>query len=204
MSTTAKPEQAATQHKAKRSAALFSVLAAFGVTLLKLLTGLLTGSLGMLSEAAHSGIDLIAAGITLFSVQVSDRPADADHTYGHGKIESLSAAIETVLMLASCIWILTEAIRRIVFREHLSLKFSLWPFAALLLSIAVDYTRSRKLRRIASETKSEALAADAIHFGTDIWSSLAVLFGLAATYAGGHWHIPQLELADPIAAILVA
>src|SRR3977135_749012 len=85
-------------HNAKRSAALFSVLAAFGVTLLKLLTGLLTGSLGMLSEAAHSGIDLIAAGITLFSVHVSDRPADADHTYGHGKIESLSAAVEPLLI----------------------------------------------------------------------------------------------------------
>jgi cation diffusion facilitator family transporter len=204
MSTTAKPEQAATQHTAKRSAALFSVLAAFGVTLLKLLTGLLTGSLGMLSEAAHSGIDLIAAGITLFSVQVSDRPADADHTYGHGKIESLSAAIESVLMLASCVWILTEAIDRIVHRQHLALKFSIWPFLVLFLSITVDYTRSRKLHLIASETKSEALEADAIHFRTDIWSSSAVLLGLAATYAGGHWHIPALEFADPIAAILVA
>jgi cation diffusion facilitator family transporter len=204
MSHTASPEAAATQHNAKRSAALFSVLAAFGVTLLKLLTGLLTGSLGMLSEAAHSGIDLIAAAITFFSVQVSDRPADADHTYGHGKIESLSAAIESVLMLASCIWILTEALNRIIHRQHLALKFSIWPFAILLLSITVDYTRSRKLRRIADETKSEALAADAIHFRTDIWSSSAVLLGLAATYSGEHWHIPALQLADPIAAILVA
>ncbi len=204
MSHTATPEQAATPHNAKRSAALFSVFAALAVTLFKLITGLLTGSLGMLSEAAHSGIDLIAAGITLFSVQVSDRPADADHTYGHGKIESLSAGVETVLMLGSCIWILTEAIRRIAFREHLSLKFSLLPFIALLLSIAVDFTRSRKLHRIAAETRSEALEADAIHFRTDIWSSLAVLFGLSATYAGGHWQIPQLQLADPIAAIIVA
>jgi cation diffusion facilitator family transporter len=204
MSQTATPEQAATPHNAKRSAALFSVLAALGVTVLKLLTGLLTGSLGMFSEAAHSGIDLIAAAITLFSVQVSDRPADADHTYGHGKIESLSAAIESVLMLASCIWILTEALNRIIHRQHLALKFSIWPFAILLLSITVDYTRSRKLRRIADETKSEALAADAIHFRTDIWSSSAVLLGLAATYAGEHWHLPALELADPIAAILVA
>jgi cation diffusion facilitator family transporter len=204
MSQTATPEQAATPHNAKRSAALFSVFAAFGVTLLKLLTGLFTGSLGMLSEAAHSGIDLVAAGITLFSVQVSDRPADADHAYGHGKIESLSAAIETVLMLASCIWILSEAVRRIVFREHLSLKFSVWPFAVILLAITVDYTRSRKLRKIADETKSEALAADALHFGTDIWSSLAVLLGLAASYSGKYWNIPALELADPIAAILVA
>jgi cation diffusion facilitator family transporter len=204
MSPTATPEQVATPHSAKRSAALFSVFAALGVTLFKLLTGLLTGSLGMLSEAAHSGIDLIAAAITLFSVQVSDRPADADHTYGHGKIESLSAGIESVLMLGSCVWILTEAIRRIVLRQHLSLKFSIWPFVALLLSITVDYTRSGKLHRIASETKSEALEADAIHFRTDIWSSLAVLVGLAATFAGVHWKIPQLELADPIAAILVA
>jgi cation diffusion facilitator family transporter len=204
MSQTATPEQAATPHNAKRSAALFSVLAAFGVTLLKLLTGLLTGSLGMLSEAAHSGIDLIAAGITLFSVQVSDRPADADHTYGHGKIESLSAAVEAVLMLTSCIWIFSEAIRRIVFRVHLNLDFSVWPFAVLLLAITVDFTRSRKLHRIASETKSEALEADAIHFRTDIWSSVAVLLGLAATYTGQHWHIPKLELADPIAAIFVA
>jgi len=171
---------------------------------LKLLTGLFTGSLGMLSEAAHSGIDLIAAAITFFSVQVSDRPADASHTYGHGKVESLSAAIESVLMLASCVWILTEAVHRIFFRQHLALKFSIWPFAVLLLSITVDYTRSRKLRRIANETKSEALAADAIHFRTDIWSSFAVLLGLAATYAGEHWHLPALEFADPIAAIFVA
>src|ERR1700733_9928985 len=151
MSITANPDAAAPSHNAKRSAALFSVLAALGVTLLKLLTGILTGSLGMLSEAAHSGIDLIAAGITLYSVQISDRPADAEHTYGHGKVESLSAAIESVLMLASCVWILTEAIRRIVSREHLSLKFSIWPFAVLLFSITVDYTRSRKLSRIARE-----------------------------------------------------
>jgi len=204
MSPTATPEQAETSHQAKRSAALFSVFAALGVTLFKLITGLLSGSLGMLSEAAHSGIDLIAAAITFFSVQVSDRPADAIHSYGHGKIESLSAGIETVLMLGSCIWILAEAIRRIVFREHLSLTFSIWPFAALLLSITVDFTRSRRLRKIATETRSEALEADAIHFGTDIWSSLAVLIGLIASYCGGRLKIPQLELADPIAAILVA
>lgn len=204
MSITAKPDAAAPSHKAKRSAALYSVLAALGVTLLKLLTGLLTGSLGMLSEAAHSGIDLIAATITFFSVQLSDRPADASHAYGHGKVESLSAAIESVLMLASCIWILTEAIRRIIYRQHLSLKFSIWPFLVLLLSITVDYTRSRKLYRIAREYKSEALEADAIHFSTDIWSSSAVFLGLIATFSGQRWHIPQLELADPIAAVIVS
>jgi cation diffusion facilitator family transporter len=179
------------------------VLAALGITALKLVTGLLTGSLGMLSEAAHSGVDLIAAAITLFSVQISDRPADDVHNYGHGKIESLSAFIETVLMLASCIWIFKEAIHRILYREHL-LKVSIWPFLVLLLSIAVDYTRSRNLHRVAREHQSDALEADAIHFSTDIWSSAAVLLGLIATYAGQHWNITALELADPIAAIVVS
>ncbi|MEO6912191.1 MAG: cation diffusion facilitator family transporter, partial [Edaphobacter sp.] len=94
MTPAATPEEAAHTHAAKRSAALLSVFAALVVTLLKLLTGILTGSLGMLSEAAHSGIDLGAAAITFFSVEVSDRPADEDHNYGHGKIESLSAFVE--------------------------------------------------------------------------------------------------------------
>ena len=188
----------------KQSAALSSVLAALAITLLKLLTGILTGSLGMLSEAAHSGVDLFAAAITLFSVRVAGRPADEDHNYGHGKIESLSAFIQTVIMLASTLWIVTEAIRRILHREHLTLAFSIWPFVVLVLSIAVDYTRSRNLHRVASKHASEALEADAVHFSTDIWSSVAVLIGLAATAAGQHWHIPTLELADPIAALIVA
>ncbi len=204
MSPVTTPEEAAHTHAAKRSAALLSVFAALIITLLKLLTGIFTGSLGMLSEAAHSGIDLGAATITFFSVQVSDRPADEEHNYGHGKIESLSAFVETFLMLASCIWILTEAVRRILFHHHLSLTFSLWPFAVLLLSITVDYSRSRTLHRVAVQHNSEALEADAIHFRTDIWSSFAVLVGLAATYAGGRWHLPLLELADPIAAIIVS
>lgn len=191
-------------HDAKRSAALYSVLAALGVTLLKLITGLLTGSLGMLSEAAHSGIDVLAAALTFFSVQLSGRPADATHTYGHGKVESLSAAFEAVLMLGSAIWILVAAIGRIVTHEHLALTFSIWPFVVLLLSIAVDFTRSGHLHTVAQQTRSDALEADALHFRTDIWSSSAVFLGLAATYIGKHWRIPNLELADPIAAIIVA
>jgi cation diffusion facilitator family transporter len=191
-------------HTAKRSAALASVLAALAITLLKLITGLFTGSLGMLSEAAHSGIDLIAAAITLFSVNVSDRPADEDHNYGHGKVESLSAFVETGIMLVSCIWILTEAVQRILFQRHLVLKPSVWPFVVLLLSITVDFTRSLNLHRVAHAQNSEALEADAIHFSTDIWSSLAVLTGLGATYAGQHWQLQWLELADPIAAIVVS
>lgn len=188
----------------KHAAALRSVLAAVCVTLLKLLTGILTGSLGMLSEAAHSGIDLIAAALTLFSVKVSDKPADADHNYGHGKVESLSAFVETVLMLASCAWIIFEALRRMIFRQHLSVTVSIWPFLVLLLSIGVDYTRSRNLRKIALRHQSPALEADALHFGTDMWSSFAVLLGLTATAIGEHWNLSFLELADPIAALVVS
>lgn len=188
----------------KKNAALFSVVAAAGITALKLLTGVLTGSLGMLSEGAHSAIDLIAAAITLFSISVSDQPADEEHNYGHGKIESLSAFFETVLMLGSCIWIVTEAVRRILFGHHLVLAVSVWPFLVLALSITVDYSRSRALLRAAREHRSLALEADAVHFRTDIWSSLAVFAGLLASALGKHYGIPQLEYADPIAAILVS
>jgi cation diffusion facilitator family transporter len=189
---------------AKQSAAQASLLAALGITLLKLLTGILAGSLGMLSEAAHSFIDLIASAVTLFAVRVADRPADEEHNYGHGKLENLSAAFETILMVASCIWIARESIFRIVYHTHLDLRWSIWPFVVLLLSIAVDFTRSRSLHRVAVEQRSQALEADAVHFGTDIWSSTAVFIGLLASYTGDRLHIPALEYADPIAALIVA
>lgn len=191
--------------RAKRTAALLSVCAAAVITLLKLLTGILTGSLGMLSEAAHSGIDLIASAITLFSVQAADRPADEDHSYGHGKIESLSAFVETGLMLASSVWIVHEALERIVYRgRQLEIRLSIWPFLVLALSVAVDYTRSRSLRKVAAQQHSDALAADAAHFGTDLWASAAVFLGLCATKLGEFVHRRGLELADPVAALIVA
>src|SRR5277367_1178147 len=143
----------------KRSAAFLSVAAACVITTLKLVVGLITGSLGMLSDAAHSGVDLIGAGLTLISVRVSDKPADEDHPYGHGKIENLSAFVETGLMLISCIWITYEAIDRIFFHPT-EIKLSLWPFAVLLTSIAVDLWRSRQLRTIAKRHGSAALEAD--------------------------------------------
>ena len=195
-----------TPHAVKRSAAFFSVIAAGLITFLKLLTGILTGSLGMLSESAHSAIDLIASAITLFSVQVADRPADEDHNYGHGKVESLSAFVETGIMFASCIWIVAEAVRRIIpaFHDHHDLRPSLWPFAVLLCSMVVDFTRSRTLGRIARQFRSDALAADSVHFATDMWASLAVMLGLAATFVGERFSHPWLEYADPIAALVVA
>ncbi len=189
---------------AKRTAALTSFLAASGITLLKLITGLLTGSLGMLSEAAHSGIDLIAALLTFTSVRVSDRPADAEHAFGHGKVENLSAAVETALMVASCVWIAIEAVLRIVHPSRLTLRFSIWPFVVLLLSIIVDSARSAALHRVAKTHRSEALEADAVHFGTDIWSSAAVIVGLLFSFAGQRWNLPALRYADPIAALAVA
>ncbi|HLI76651.1 MAG TPA: cation diffusion facilitator family transporter [Acidobacteriaceae bacterium] len=195
--------ESSSRSEAKTSAALSSVLAALGITLLKLITGLLTGSLGMLSEAAHSGVDLIAATLTLFTVRVSDRPADEEHNYGHGKLENISAGVEIILMTASAVWVAWEAIHRIRHHADLMLHFSIWPFFVLLLSIAVDVTRARTLRRVADEQRSEALAADAAHFGTDIWSSAAVLLGLLATYIGDHFSVPALQFADPIAALIV-
>ena len=189
---------------AKRAAALSSLMAALAITLLKLITGVLTGSLGMLSEAAHSAIDLIASAITLITVRVSDRPADEDHNYGHGKLESLSAAFEILLMLASCFWIAREAILRILKHRHLGLSWSVWPFVVLFLSMAVDFTRSRSLARVAQEHRSDALAADAAHFGTDLWSSAAVFLGLLASFAGSRLNIPALEYADPVAALVVS
>jgi cation diffusion facilitator family transporter len=197
-------DAAAQRSASKRSAAQSSLFAALGITLLKLLTGVLTGSLGMLSEAAHSAIDLIAAGITLLAVRASDVPADDVHNYGHGKLESLSAAFEILLMVASCLWIALKSIDRIRNHTHLDLHWSVWPFLVLLLSIAVDVTRSRSLHRVAILHNSEALQADAVHFGTDIWSSAAVFLGLLATFAGQRLHIPALEYADPIAALVVA
>lgn len=193
--------------EAKREAVLRSVLAASAITLLKIITGAATGSLGMLSEAAHSGIDLLASVMTLFSLRVSDKPADEDHSYGHGRVESLSAFTETVFMLGSSVWIVYEAVHRIVRYRHgipIDIIVSPWPVLVLLLSITVDWTRSRQLRAVAQRSHSQALQAEAVHFGTDIWSSSAVLVGLGAAYLGSYFHVRGLELADPIAAVLVS
>jgi cation diffusion facilitator family transporter len=189
--------------KQKRSAALMSMLAACGMTALKLIAGLLTGSLGMLSDAAHSGLDLLGAALTLISVRISDKPADEDHPYGHARVETLSAFTETFLMGASCVWIVVEAIMRI-FVAPVTVRPSVWPFAVLALSITVDLSRSRALKHVAKVSGSQALEADALHFASDIWSSAAVAAGLAASYAGAHFGIGWLRYADPLAALVVS
>jgi len=182
---------------------LNSMLAAALMTVLKLVTGILSGSLGVLSDAAHSGLDLVGAAMTFFSVRVSDLPADEDHTYGHGKIENLSTIGEVILMAASSVWIVYEALTRI-FIHTVELRHSVWPVLVVLTSIGVDFWRSRRLREVALRTGSPALATDAFHFASDIWSSVAVLLGLAASWVGTQFGIPWLDYADPLAAIVVS
>src|SRR5947209_13451574 len=167
----------------KRSVARNSVVAAIAMTTLKVLVGVATGSLGLIAEAAHSGLDLIAAVITFFSVGVSDKPADADHQYGHGKVENFSAFIETGLLLITCVWIVSEAIRRLFFR-HVVIEPSAMAFVVLFLSMLVDFWRSRALGKTAVRYQSQALQADALHFTTDIWSSGVVVIGLALVWLG--------------------
>jgi cation diffusion facilitator family transporter len=187
----------------KRAVAGNSVLAAVGVTVLKIAVGVTTGSLGILSEAAHSGLDLVAAVVTLFSVQVSDKPADADHQYGHGKVENFSAFIETGLLLLTCVAIVYEAVRRLFF-HHVQIEPTLPAFLVMFVSMGVDFWRSRALSRIADKYDSQALQADALHFTTDIWSSAVVVLGLALVLVGRRFQIPLLVDADPVAALFVA
>jgi cation diffusion facilitator family transporter len=203
MSESPMPYSTATMQAEKRSVAGNSVLAAIAITTLKIVVGITTGSLGILSEAAHSGLDLIAAIITFFSVRVSDKPADADHQYGHGKVENFSAFIETGLLLLTCVWIIYEAIKRLFFR-HVEIEASAWAFVVMGLSIGVDIWRSRALGRIAEKYDSQALEADALHFSTDVWSSSVVILSLLLVLMGRALHVDRLRDADPVAALVVA
>lgn len=187
----------------KRWAAMSSVVAAIGLTGLKLIIGLSTGSLGILAEAAHSGLDLMAALMTFLAIRISGRPADRSHLYGHGKAENLSALFETLLLLVTCFWILYEATHRLLFHS-VALKVTFWSFAIMITSIVVDVSRSRVLYRAARKYHSQALEADALHFRTDIWSSGVVILGLICVKIS-NW-IPGLAFlhqADSVAAILV-
>ncbi len=182
--------------KEKLRVAFVSVLAAIFLTGFKLLIGILTGSLGILSEALHSGLDMVAAVITYFSVRISDKPADKQHNYGHGKVENFSALIETFLLLITCVWIVYEASNRLITgKTHIEV--SAWSYVVVISSILIDVTRSRALNRVAKKYNSQALEADALHFSTDIWSSAVVLLGLICANFGYYF-------ADSIAALGVA
>lgn len=182
--------------KEKKKVAIISIFAAVFLTGFKLVIGFLTGSLGILSEALHSGLDLIAAIITYFSVRVSDKPPDREHHYGHGKIENFSAFIETILLVITCVWIIYEAINRLV-TGNTHIEVNIWSYVVVISSIIVDISRSRALYRVAKKYNSQALEADALHFSSDVWSSAVVLLGLVCANFG-------LFFADSVAALLVA
>jgi cation diffusion facilitator family transporter len=188
----------------KNRVALASVIAALLLTGAKVGVGLWTGSLGILAEALHSGLDLAAAVVTLWAVRWSSRPADQEHAYGHGKVENLSALFETALLLATCLWIIKEAVERLFFQAGVHVDANFWSFLVVILSIGVDFSRSRALLRVARKYDSQALEADALHFSTDIWSSLVVLLGLGGVQAAHLLDIPWLAKADTVAALGVA
>ena len=182
--------------KEKRSIALTSVIAAVFLTTFKLIIGFLTGSLGILSEALHSGLDLVAAAITFFAVKAADKPADKEHHFGHGKIENYSALMETILLVITCGWIIYEAVHRLMTgKTHIDV--TIWSFVVIVTSIVIDVSRSRALYRVAKKHNSQALEADALHFSTDIWSSAVVLVGLSGALFGFYY-------ADAISALIVA
>jgi cation diffusion facilitator family transporter len=181
----------------KERVALGSIAASAGLTAAKAVVGLLTGSLAILSEAAHSLIDLAATVLTYFAVRISGKPADAEHQYGHGKVESVTALAETALLFLLTGVVIWEAVQRLVSAQMQAVEATVAAFAVIVGSIVIDFFRARTLRRVAKETSSEALEADALHFGSDMWSSVAVLIGLAGVALGYSW-------SDAAAAIVVA
>jgi cation diffusion facilitator family transporter len=190
--------------KDKRSVALLSVFAGVGLTAFKLTIGLLTNSLGILAEAAHSGLDLVAAAMTYFAVRVSDKPADEEHQFGHGKVENLSALFETLLLLVTSGWIIYDAVTRLFFKPA-QVEASVWSFIVMGASIVIDIDRSKMLSRAAKKYNSQALEADALHFSTDIWSSAVVIVGLVGvTLAKFLPGLDWMHLADSVAALVVA
>jgi cation diffusion facilitator family transporter len=182
---------------AKEKVALGSIAASAALTVAKAAVGILTGSLAILSEAGHSLLDLSATVLTYFAVRISGKPADAEHQYGHGKIESVSALAETALLFLLSGVVIWEAVQRLIGAQAHAVEASAAAFIVIVCSIAVDFFRARTLKRVAKATASEALEADALHFGSDMWSSVAVLIGLCGVAAGLPW-------ADATAAIVVA
>jgi cation diffusion facilitator family transporter len=187
----------------KRMAALGSVGSAVVLVALKVILAVVTGSLGILSEALHSILDLVAAVITYLSVRVADKPADADHLYGHGKVESFSAFVETGLLLLTALYIIWEAFQRLLFRAP-TIRLSLGMILILALGMGIDFVRARALNRVAKKYPSEALEADALHFSTDVWSTFVVVLGITGAWLGMKYNLPLLGMLDPVAALAVA
>jgi cation diffusion facilitator family transporter len=187
----------------KRRAALLSVGSAVLLVSLKAFLVIRTGSLGVLSEALHSGLDLLAAVITFLSVRVSDEPADERHPYGHGKFENFSAFVETALLLLTALYIIYEAFDRLFFHS-VHIQPSVTAILVLLVALAIDITRARALKHVAQKYSSDALEADALHFSTDVWSTIVVISGIGLVWAGETWNLPWLAYADALAGLAVA
>lgn len=183
--------------KTKERVALSSIAVSAGLTVSKAVVGFMTGSLGILSEAAHSLTDFIATVITYVAVRISGKPADEEHHYGHGKVESIAALFATALLFVLSFFVIWEAVRRLSGMEDHAVDANIWAFGVIIVSIVADFFRARLLYRVAEETSSHALEADALHFDSDMWSSMAVLVGLAGVAFGFPW-------ADPAAALIVA
>jgi cation diffusion facilitator family transporter len=181
----------------KQRVALTSIVASAGLTVAKAAVGIASGSLALLSEAAHSLIDVGATVMTYYAVRVSDKPADEEHHYGHGKVESVTALAETALLFVLAGVVVWEAAKRLMSTQPPDVEATPWAFVVILLSIVVDFFRARVLYRTAAQTSSQALEADALHFDSDMWSSLAVLAGLLGIAFGYAW-------ADSAAAIAVS
>src|SRR5438309_4134225 len=187
----------------KKQAALLSVGSAIVLLSLKIFLTIRTGSLGVLSEALHSGLDLIAAIITYLSVRLSDEPADEKHPYGHGKYENFSAFVETGLLALTALYIVYEAFDRLFFRS-VHIQPSVTAFLVLLVALSIDLTRARALGRVSRKYSSDALEADALHFSTDVWSTIVVIVGVGLVWTGETWNLPWLNYADALAGLTVA
>jgi cation diffusion facilitator family transporter len=187
----------------KSSVALLSVVSNATLVLLKAAVGLTIGSVAVLSEAIHSGLDLVAAAIALFAVRTAGKPADAQHPYGHGKIENISGAIEAVLIFVAAGWIVVAAVRKLIHPEPIeTLGLGV---GVMTVSALANWLVSRRLFRVGIETESIALQADAWHLRTDVYTSIGVLAGLGLIWVGERL-VPGVHFhwIDPVAAIVVA
>lgn len=181
----------------KEHVALVSIAASAALTVAKAFVGFATGSLAILSEAGHSLIDFGATVMTYVAVRISGKPADEEHHYGHGKVEAVSALAETALLFLLSGIVIWEAVNRLAAHDGHAVEATIWAFVVILASIIIDFFRARALSHTAEKTSSHALEADALHFSSDLWSSLAVLIGLVGVHFGLAW-------ADSVAALAVA
>jgi len=187
----------------KERVAMLSVASNSVLVLFKVIVGVLIGSVSIISEAIHSGMDLVAAVIAMFSVKTSSVPADDRHPFGHGKIENISGFVEALLIFVAAFWIIFEALKKL--NSPKVMEFAEWGVAVMLFSSVVNYIVSRKLFQVGKEADSIALQADAWHLRTDVYTSAGVMAGLSIIWLGHKFFSnPNIHWIDPVAALFVA